>query len=185
MAKVLVVDDDSALCNDIADKLGDWGHEILVAPDGRAGFDLIRTWVPDLVLSDINMPCETGFDLVNRLNQLDIRYAHVVFLFISSLTAPNIMVFGIQNGADDYITKPINYELLRVKIDAALRKRNNLASKLRLEWFSKTVTTGATTGIAFTGLVFMAGVCALFSLYWLKTALGINIFADIHLRDLI
>lgn len=184
MARILVVEDDATMREDIAYTLGDWGHEVVMADDGSRGFKAIETWRPDLVLSDINMPRETGLDLVNKLAGLGTEYADMPFIFISSLKSPKAMVFGIQCGADDYITKPIDYDLLRVKINAHLKKKESLISKITVDKLalsmSQKMVGGAMTVCVAGGL----GTAVVIVVYWIKSVLGIDIFGDAHFSDL-
>ena len=126
MTRILVVEDDGALRYDLSEKLVQWGYEVHAEPDGGLGFDAIEDWQPDVVLSDINMPNQTGFDLMHRVNQLSADYADMIFLFVSSRSAPRMIADGICGGADDYITKPIDYALLKARLESHLRKRDKL-----------------------------------------------------------
>ena len=184
MARILIVEDDGALRNDIGDTLMGWGHEVLMAADGRQGLKIIDAEHPDLVLSDINMPHETGVELVGHVKQRGSQYADISFLFISSLSAPNDVISGIRSGADDYIIKPINYDLLKVKIDAHLHKTRNLLSMLSVERIAISMAGSVTSGAMFVAVVGTLGVAVLIALYWIKTALGINVFQDAHVGDL-
>ena len=184
MARILVVEDDPAMRADIADTLGDWGHEVMMADDGGRGFKTIETWRPDLVLSDINMPRETGLDLVNRLAELGTEYADMPFIFISSLKSPKAMVFGIQCGADDYITKPIDYDLLRAKINAHLKKKEGLIAKITVDKVALTMGQSIMSGGMAVCMAGVTGTVAVLVLYWIKSILGVDVFSDFHLSDL-
>ena len=184
MARILIVEDDGALRNDIGDTLMGWGHDVLMAADGRQGLKIIYAEHPDLVLSDINMPHESGVELVSHVKQRGSQYADMSFLFISSLSAPKDIISGIRSGADDYITKPINYDLLRVKINAHLHKTSNLLSMLSVENIAISMAGSVTSGAMFVAVVGTLGVAVLIVLYWIKTVLGINVFQDVHIGDL-
>ena len=129
MAKIVIVEDDGALRNDLTDMLTDWGHKVFQASDGRQGFAVIEKFQPDLVLSDIKMPHESGFDLVRRVTECGPKYANMPFLFISAISAPDAASFGRQCGADDFITKPIDYRVLKQKIEASLRRKNSMTAR--------------------------------------------------------
>ena len=123
MACILVVEDDGALRNDLADRLTDWGHRVVQASNGRQGFDAIKTFQPDLVLADIHMPMESGFALTRRVAADDVHHADMAILLISATTDPKDVIHGIDCGASDYLPKPIDYEMLKTKIDAHLGKK--------------------------------------------------------------
>ena len=129
MAKIVIVDDDGALRNDIADMLSDCGHKVFQAADGRQGFAVIEKFRPDLVLSDIKMPHESGFDLVKRVTEGGAKYANMPFLFMSAIATPDAARYGRQCGADDFIAKPIDYRVLKKKIDSSLRRKNSVGAR--------------------------------------------------------
>lgn len=184
MARIVVVEDDGALRNDIADRLNDWGYEVIEAANGRQGFDAIERFRPDLVLSDINMPMGSGFDLVERVRSLGVNYADMAFLFISGLSAPNAVAHGINRGADDYIVKPVDYGVLKAKIEAHLRKRTDLVAKLVSGQLFPSRGDVAMNGVIFASVLGALGILWLVGLYLVKMVLGINIFQDAHLTDL-
>ena len=184
MTRILVVEDDGALRNDISDRLAGWGHEVKTAADGHHGFEAISEWQPDLVLSDINMPNENGFELVDRIKKLGPDYADMAFIFVTSLSGSKQIVSGIESGADDYITKPIDYDLLRAKINSHLRKTENLASKFALDQFANSMAGNMMNGVMLVSVIGGLGFFVVLALYWIKSALGINIFQDVHFGDL-
>ena len=179
MARILIVEDNSALSYDMAETLKGWGHEVGTAADGSQGFKIIKEWRPDLVLSDINMPNGTGFDLIRHIKSLDPDYAGMAFLFISALSAPKVVVEGLDIGADDYITKPVDYELLKAKLEAHLRKREAMQGIA----IQESLRSGTFFAATFAGGFLVLGIMAFMIVYSFKTVLGINIFEDVHLKD--
>ena len=104
----------------IAEELVERGFEISIAHDGRAGLAAILKNMPDLVLSDISMPVMSGFELLERLTALEPRFAKMPFIFLTALTDRDNELKGRQLGADDYVTKPIDFEVLTTIINARL-----------------------------------------------------------------
>src|ERR1700754_2374568 len=117
--KILVIEDDRETAGLIAEELRDRGYEVNVAYDGREGFAAILKMMPDLVLSDISMPVMTGFEVLERLTALGPRFGNMPFVFLTALTDRDNELKGRQLGADDYVTKPIDFEVL----DAIIRAR--------------------------------------------------------------
>ena len=76
--------------------------------------------MPDLVLSDISMPAMSGFELLERLVALAPRFSRMPFVFLTALTDRDNELKGRQLGADDYVTKPIDFEVLATIIAARL-----------------------------------------------------------------
>ena len=84
------------------------------------GFAAILKIMPDLVLSDISMPAMSGFELLERLIALAPRFSKMPFVFLTALTDRDNELKGRQLGADDYVTKPIDFEVLATIITARL-----------------------------------------------------------------
>ncbi len=118
--KILCIEDDHETAGLIAEELVDRGYEVCVARDGREGLAAILKHDPDLVLSDISMPGMSGFELLERITALAPRFRHMPFVFLTALTDRNNELKGRQLGADDYVTKPIDFEMLETIIHARL-----------------------------------------------------------------
>jgi DNA-binding response OmpR family regulator len=130
--KILCIEDDRETAALIAEELAERGYDIRVAHDGREGFAAILKFMPDLVLSDISMPVMSGFELLERLTALAPRFGNMPFVFLTALTDRDNELKGRQLGADDYVTKPIDFDLLDAIITARLAgvARNDLWPKL-------------------------------------------------------
>ena len=118
--KILCIEDDRETAALIAEELLDRGYEVTVAHDGREGLAAILRTMPDLVLSDISMPVMSGFELLERLIALAPRFSKMPFVFLTALTDRDNELRGRQLGADDYVTKPIDFEVLATIISARL-----------------------------------------------------------------
>jgi DNA-binding response OmpR family regulator len=118
--KILCIEDDRETAALIAEELVDRGFEVIVAHDGREGLAAILKAMPDLVLSDISMPAMSGFELLERLIALAPRFSKMPFVFLTALTDRDNELKGRQLGADDYVTKPIDFDMLATIINARL-----------------------------------------------------------------
>ena len=118
--KILCIEDDRETAALIAEELTERGYEIYIAHDGREGFASILKNMPDLVLSDISMPVMSGFELLERLIGLAPRFSQMPFVFLTALTDRDNELKGRRLGADDYVTKPIDFEVLATIITARL-----------------------------------------------------------------
>jgi DNA-binding response OmpR family regulator len=129
--KILCIEDDRETAALIAEELIDRGYDVLVAHDGREGFEAILRSMPDLVLSDIGMPIMSGFELLERLIALAPRFGNMPFVFLTALTDRDNELKGRQLGADDYVTKPIDFDMLDTIVGARLAgvARNELWPK--------------------------------------------------------
>jgi len=118
--KILVVEDDRETAALIAEELVDRGYAVSLAHDGREGLAAILKTTPDLVLCDISMPAMSGFELLEQLIGLAPRFAKMPFVFLTALTDRDSELKGRQLGADDYVTKPIDFEVLATIVAARL-----------------------------------------------------------------
>jgi DNA-binding response OmpR family regulator len=131
--KILCIEDDRETAALIAEELADRGYDVQLAYDGREGFAAILRSMPDLVLSDISMPVMSGFELLDRLTALAPRFSNMPFVFLTALTDRENELKGRQLGADDYVTKPIDFDMLDTIISA------RLAGVARLDLWPKRV----------------------------------------------
>jgi len=118
--KILCIEDDRESAALIAEELVERGYEVSIAHDGREGLAAILKTMPDLVLSDISMPVMSGFELLERLVALAPRFSKMPFVFLTALTDRDNELKGRQLGADDYVTKPIDFDVLAAIITARL-----------------------------------------------------------------
>src|SRR5580700_7089706 len=120
--KILIIEDDRETASLIAEELVDRGYEVQLAYDGREGFAAILKTMPDLVLSDISMPVMTGFEVLERLTAVAPRFGNMPFVFLTALTDREDELKGRQLGADDYVTKPIDFDVLGTIVAARLAR---------------------------------------------------------------
>jgi DNA-binding response OmpR family regulator len=118
--KVLCVEDDRDTASLICEELVDRGFDVETAYNGRDGLAAILREPPDLVLSDIGMPGMSGFDLLERLTAMEPRFESMPFVFLTALGDHDNELRGWQLGADDYLTKPVDYDVLAALITARL-----------------------------------------------------------------
>ena len=123
---VLVVDDTVVNRRLLEAMLHKMGHDVTLADGAEQGLALFRSVAPDLVLLDVSMPLMDGFEVARIMRRSDAR---VPIFFISALTSNDDVVRGLDAGGDDYLFKPVNYEILRSKI-AAFQSR--LATSVKL-----------------------------------------------------
>jgi len=120
--KILVVDDDEACVLMVSSGLRKLGFEVVAATDGWDGLAQARAHRPDLVLLDVKMPQMDGWTFIGFLrNQKDFEKLPVIFL--TGRTSDEDRKRGMELGADDYLTKPVDLGRLRASIQAVLEKR--------------------------------------------------------------
>jgi DNA-binding response OmpR family regulator len=121
-SKILCIEDDRETAALIAEELTDRGYEVVLAHDGQEGFAAILRTMPDLVLCDISMPIMSGFEVLERLTAIMPRFGNMPFVFLTALTDRDNELKGRQLGADDYVTKPIDFDVLGAIIVARLAR---------------------------------------------------------------
>lgn len=129
MATILYIEDEEDLRNDIAEELIDVGYEVLMAKDGCEGMNMILAHDPDLVISDINMPCKNGRELLVELQEISSELDMPPFLFLTALFDEKDKAEGLKLGAIDYLVKPIELDELISKIAEQLRKNGHSTQK--------------------------------------------------------
>jgi DNA-binding response OmpR family regulator len=123
--KILCIEDDRETAALIAEKLTERGFEVVVAYNGAEGFAAIFKTMPDLILRDVNMRVMSGFEVLEHLTRIVPRLASMPFLFLTTLTDRNNELKGRRLGADDYVTKPIDFDVLVAIINAPRSYRAN------------------------------------------------------------
>ncbi len=121
-ATILVVDDEALLREDIVEELEDEGYCVLQAEDGHEGLKQILQHRPDLVVCDITMPRKNGYELLKEVRGDHGISAEMPFIFLSALADKQHVVAGLKLGADNYLTKPVDFDVLRIKVKACLRQ---------------------------------------------------------------
>jgi len=117
---ILCIEDDHETARLIAEELTDRGFEATVAYSGQEGLLAIMRRPPDLVLCDVSMPTMTGFDVLDRLNEIAPRFGKIPFVFLTALADRENELKGRRLGADDYVSKPIDFDRLFFIIEARL-----------------------------------------------------------------
>lgn len=118
MTKILIIDDDPDLCTLVSTILKKDGYEVDIAHSGRSGIPKIKTFEPDLILLDVMIPGESGWDICQQLRQDN----DTPIIFLSARGSENDIVRGLQLGADDYVAKPFRRHELIARIEAVLRR---------------------------------------------------------------
>jgi DNA-binding NarL/FixJ family response regulator len=119
--KILCIEDDRETVRLIAEELIERGFDVIVAHDGVEGFVAILKEVPDLILCDVGIPAMSGFELLERLTELTPRLGSFPpFVFVTALSDRDNELRARRLGADDYVTKPIDFDILELIIKARL-----------------------------------------------------------------
>jgi CheY-like chemotaxis protein len=133
MATILCIEDEVSIRKDIVEELQDAGHKALQSGNGVDGLAAICKFKPDLILCDITMPKMDGFTLLTEVRTNHPEFADLPFIFLSALADRKDVLTGMSLGADDYLTKPIDFEMMIAKVDAVLRLTGRMQEKKQQE----------------------------------------------------
>jgi ligand-binding sensor domain-containing protein/signal transduction histidine kinase/DNA-binding response OmpR family regulator len=125
--KILVIDDNYELRNFLFDNLQS-KYYVFQASNGKEGLDLIYSNFPDLIISDVMMPVMNGIELC-KIIKSDIKISHIPIILLTVLNSINNQIEGYEIGADDYVTKPFNINLLEARIFNLIETRKKIISK--------------------------------------------------------
>ena len=122
--RLMIVDDEAELRAMVAEYLGRHGYVVSTASDGGELDACLVTTTPDLLILDVNMPGENGFDIARRVR----ASSNVPILMLTAADEVVDRVVGLELGADDYVIKPFDLRELRARIDALLRRTARVAA---------------------------------------------------------
>lgn len=125
---ILCVEDEPELLRDIAEEITEAGATVVLAHHGKEALEQLDETRPDLILCDISMPHLDGFAFLRAVQAMPPEYVSIPFVFLTALSDPREVVEGKRLGADDYLVKPIDYDLLLVTIAARLRQVRRIHS---------------------------------------------------------
>lgn len=128
---ILIVDDDKEVRNYIKNSL-ESKYRVLCSENGLQAFKKTVKIIPDLIISDMKMPELNGIELCNRLKE-DERTSHIPFIMLTAYASSENRIEGLRKGADAYITKPFNTDVLEVQIVNLLESRKKLREKFSRE----------------------------------------------------
>lgn len=122
MAKIVCIEDEPDIREDIVETLVLAGHTLVQAENGQIGLEVILREKPDLVISDITMPVMDGLGVVYKIRTEHEELADMPFVFLSALADRKDQINGRETGADEYLTKPVDFELLQAVVNSRLRQ---------------------------------------------------------------
>ena len=146
--KILVVEDHDEFRHFLVEQLQK-DFCVVEARDGVEGEQVARTELPDLIVSDLMMPRMDGMELCRRLKG-DIQTSHIPFILLTARSSDDSRIGGYEAGADSYISKPFNWEMLQVRVRQLIEQKER-----RQKMFRKSIDVSfeaiTTTSIIFRG----------------------------------
>lgn len=118
MFKILIVDDSQIIASSLKKDFEKWGYEVVLVEDFERVFDLFKEENPSLVVMDIGLPYFDGYHWTRKIRDI----SNVPIIFLSSKEDTMNKIMAMEMGADDFVTKPFEVELLTAKVKALLRR---------------------------------------------------------------
>lgn len=133
-AMVLFVDDNEELCENVSGYLSE-NYNVVVAPNGKIGYEMAKQNQPDVILSDIVMPEMDGFELCNKLKN-DVVTSHIPVILLTAQGDSDSQFKGLETGADYFIPKPFDIKLLNLRIKNLIDSRDKLKKRFLSNQYS-------------------------------------------------
>lgn len=130
--KLLLIEDEPELADNIKSILELNGFDVIHAMDGLEGIKLAKKHIPEIIISDILMPNKTGYEVLAELTK-DKKTSHIPFIFLSAKVEHRDLRKGMELGADDYIFKPFHSKELISAVHARLKRKSDLKSSVLQE----------------------------------------------------
>lgn len=124
-AKTLVIIDDNKDIREYVKQMFKLEYKVYEAGNGEEGFYLIKEHLPDIIISDVMMPGMSGIELCNLVKE-DMAISHIPVILLTASSSAEIKLKGIEGGADDYISKPFDKDILKARVTSLLKNRNTL-----------------------------------------------------------
>jgi PAS domain S-box-containing protein len=140
---VLVVDDTEDIRDILARILRGGGHDVISASTGAEALAVMDNFPVDLILLDVNMPKMSGFQVLERLRKTHTRIELPVIM-VTARSATDDIVKGLSSGANDYVTKPIDFDVLEARIQSHLWLRRAFEAMNRSNEFYRAIVSNAT-----------------------------------------
>ncbi len=140
--KILIIEDEYSLADAMAEALNKEGFETVIKTNGESGEDEALTNVYDLIILDVMLPKKNGFDILKELHKNKIN---APIIMVTAKSEIDDKLKGLENGADDYITKPFHIQELIARVKLSLKRSNNIDDTSILKF--EDVTLDLNTGI--------------------------------------
>ena len=138
MKKIMIVEDEDAICNELSELLENNNYKAIILKDFKNALNEILSSSPNLILLDINIPCINGEILLQDLR----KSSNIPVIMVTSNNSETDEALSISYGADDYITKPYNPNILLLRIGAVLKRVNNESNILTYKDLSINIGKG-------------------------------------------
>jgi len=125
MMTILCIDDEADIRKLIVEELTDAGFGTIEASNGQEGLEMMLAKWPDIVICDITMPVLDGHQLIAEIQVNNPELSNIPFIFLTALADKGNRIEGLKAGASDYLTKPIDFDILLAKVAGCVTRIEN------------------------------------------------------------
>jgi CheY-like chemotaxis protein len=122
MTTVLCIDDEKEIRKLLVEEFQDAGLKTLEASNGQEGLERILTEWPDIVVCDVSMPVMTGHELLAEIQVNHPEFSNTPFIMLTAMTDKSNTLDGLKAGAEAYLTKPVDLDVLMAKISGCIAR---------------------------------------------------------------
>jgi len=134
--KILIIEDDPGIQLSLKDEFESEGFDVYGADDGLAGLEMIERFLPDLIILDLMLPFQNGYEVCKKLRQ-EGNNVPIIMLTVKDQEIDKVL--GLELGADDYVTKPFSLRELLARVHALLRRSSERISESAVFYIGDTV----------------------------------------------
>lgn len=122
MEKILIIEDDKTIANELEDTFTFLNFEVSLATNAKEGYQKIQTEAPDLIILDIMLPDHDGYEVCRKIRGQD---SNIPIIMLTAKSQESDKLLGFELGADDYVTKPFSVKELAARVKAVLKRRES------------------------------------------------------------
>lgn len=138
--KILLVEDDTQINHDLQYLISQWGYICDLATEGRMALSMLEATQYDLFIIDVNLPGADGYTIASTIRKISAA-SQPLILMLTARGTKDDQLKGLDCGADDYLIKPFDLDILRMRIRALLRRQNKTQINQGQNWGDLTVNT--------------------------------------------
>ncbi len=131
MDRILLVEDEADIRENLAELFENRSFTVFTAENGSVGYEKAREIIPDLIISDVIMPVMDGFEMLDAIKK-DARTMHLPVILLTAKGMLESKVKGLEIGADDYVTKPFEFDELMARARSAINNRKRVLQKIKI-----------------------------------------------------
>lgn len=138
MDRILLIEDEVDIRENLSELFENRSFTVFTAENGQIGYEKAREIIPDVIISDVIMPVMDGFEFLAAVKN-DARTMHIPVIMLTAKSMLESKIIGLKTGADDYVTKPFEFEELLARVQSAIQNRRRVLQKIKISPTEKDV----------------------------------------------